>query len=316
MASPFTPANGPQHSVNSYTVGWITALPDELQAAQIMLDEEHAEPYDFSQPQNDSNTYTYGRVGEHHVIITGMPRPYGTTSAATTATETTNSHPNLRFVCSSVSELVYHDPSMTFVWEMSLSAILEANPSPGANDSVSELTGHIGAPPQALQKVVTDLSTRHEREESKIPAIMEDALEKYPKLKKSKKWDRPSSETDLLFQETFYRNGDLSWKQKVGEDYRPEGQYIRPVRDDSCPVVHLGIIGSGNTLEKDVNDRERILLRMLPAEALCLEMESGGVMNVFPSLVIRGICDFGDRRKNDVWPLTRRCQIRVSLRLF
>ncbi|KAK3616502.1 hypothetical protein LTR22_027045 [Elasticomyces elasticus] len=182
----------------------------------------------------------------------------------------------------------------------------QANPSPGANDSVSELTGHIGAPPQALQKVVTYFSTRHEREESKIPAIMEDALEKYHKLKISKKWDRPSSEKDLLFldllfQETFYRNGELSWKQKVGEDYRPEGEYIRPVRDDSCPVVHLGIIGSGNALEKDVKDRERILPRMLPAEALCLEMESGGVMNVFSSLVIRDICDYGDRRKNDMW---------------
>ncbi|KAK3613177.1 hypothetical protein LTR22_028268, partial [Elasticomyces elasticus] len=264
----------------------------------------HAEPNVFSQPQNDSNTYTYGRVGEHHVIITSMPRPYGMTSAATTATEMNNSHPNFRFALFfgigagvprpkhdiRLGDVVVSDPrgqSGGVIQYDLMKAQQQANPIPGANESVSELTGHIGAPPQALQNVVTDLSTRHEQEESKIPAIMEDALEKYPKLKESKKWDRPSSETDLLFQETFYRNGDLSWKQKVGEDYRPEAEYIRPVRDHSCPVVHIGTIGSGDTLAKDVNDRETILLRMLPAEALCLGMESGGVMNVFPSLVIR-----------------------------
>ncbi|KAK3635519.1 hypothetical protein LTR56_014686 [Elasticomyces elasticus] len=192
MASPFTPANGPHYSVDSYTVGWIAALPDELQAAQIMLDEEHAEPNDFSQPQNDSNTYTYGRVGEHHVIITGMPRPYGTTSAATMATEMTNSHPNLRFglfvgIGAGVprpkhdvrlGDVVVSNPrgqSGGVIQYDLMKAHQQANPVPGANESVSELTGHIGAPPQALQKVLTDLSTRHEREESKIPAIMEES---------------------------------------------------------------------------------------------------------------------------------------------
>lgn len=34
---------------------------------------------------------------------------------------------------------------------------------------------------------------------------------------------------------------------------------------------------------------------------LCFEMEAAGLMNNFPCLVIRGICDYSDSHKNDVW---------------
>ena len=30
-------------------------------------------------------------------------------------------------------------------------------------------------------------------------------------------------------------------------------------------------------------------------------MEAAGVMNTFPCLVIRGICDYADTHKNDAW---------------
>ena len=35
--------------------------------------------------------------------------------------------------------------------------------------------------------------------------------------------------------------------------------------------------------------------------AKCVEMEAAGLMNIFPSLVIRGICDYADSHKNDKW---------------
>jgi nucleoside phosphorylase len=34
---------------------------------------------------------------------------------------------------------------------------------------------------------------------------------------------------------------------------------------------------------------------------LCFEMEAAGLMNAFPCLVIRGICDYSDTHKNDKW---------------
>ena len=34
---------------------------------------------------------------------------------------------------------------------------------------------------------------------------------------------------------------------------------------------------------------------------LCFEMEAAGIMNRFPCLVIRGICDYCDSHKNKQW---------------
>jgi nucleoside phosphorylase len=34
---------------------------------------------------------------------------------------------------------------------------------------------------------------------------------------------------------------------------------------------------------------------------LCFEMEAAGLMNRFPCLVIRGICDYADSHKNKRW---------------
>jgi hypothetical protein len=36
-------------------------------------------------------------------------------------------------------------------------------------------------------------------------------------------------------------------------------------------------------------------------DVLCFEMEAAGLMNHFPCLVIRCICDYSDSHKNDEW---------------
>ncbi|THX16167.1 hypothetical protein D6D13_01845 [Aureobasidium pullulans] len=65
---------------------------------------------------------------------------------------------------------------------------------------------------------------------------------------------------------------------------------------------HYGIIASGNVLVKDAKSRQELLNHMPPnCECLCYEMEAAGLMNSFPCLVIRGICDYADAHKNDQW---------------
>ncbi|CAG8014027.1 unnamed protein product [Penicillium salamii] len=36
-------------------------------------------------------------------------------------------------------------------------------------------------------------------------------------------------------------------------------------------------------------------------DVLCFEMEGAGLMDHFPCLVIRGICDYADSHKNKIW---------------
>lgn len=75
-----------------------------------------------------------------------------------------------------------------------------------------------------------------------------------------------------------------------------------PRRIPEIPKVHYGVIASGNTLVKDTCFREQ-LLRHMPTDCdcICYEMEAAGLMNNFPCLVIRGICDYADSHKNDQW---------------
>ena len=49
---------------------------------------------------------------------------------------------------------------------------------------------------------------------------------------------------------------------------------------------------------KDACIRDKLIIEK---DVLCFEMEAAGLMNHFPCLVIRGICDYSDSHKNNVW---------------
>ena len=46
-------------------------------------------------------------------------------------------------------------------------------------------------------------------------------------------------------------------------------------------------------------ERDRISREL--GGVLCFEMEAAGLMNTFPCLIIRGICDYSDSHKNKNW---------------
>ena len=85
----------PDFTNNDYTVGWICALDAELAASQAMLDEEHP---DLLQDENDTNSYTLGRIGKHNVVLACLPSgTTGISAAATAATNLLRSFPRVRF---------------------------------------------------------------------------------------------------------------------------------------------------------------------------------------------------------------------------
>jgi nucleoside phosphorylase len=77
-----------------------------------------------------------------------------------------------------------------------------------------------------------------------------------------------------------------------------EGKVRRNARGDTSPEAHYGVIASGNRVIKSAAERDRLGRDL---QALCVEMEAAGLMNDFPCLVIRGVCDYADSRKNNDW---------------
>lgn len=62
----------PQYSNQDYTVGWFSALArSELTAARTMLDKKHKNPDNMN--EDDENTYVFGGIGGHNVVVACMP---------------------------------------------------------------------------------------------------------------------------------------------------------------------------------------------------------------------------------------------------
>ncbi|THC89018.1 hypothetical protein EYZ11_011538 [Aspergillus tanneri] len=80
---------------DDYTVAWICALPLEIAAAKIMLDEVHPP---LSQTHADHNVYTLGSISGHNVVVACLPAGvYGTISASTVVSHLVSTYPNIQF---------------------------------------------------------------------------------------------------------------------------------------------------------------------------------------------------------------------------
>jgi nucleoside phosphorylase len=72
----------------------------------------------------------------------------------------------------------------------------------------------------------------------------------------------------------------------------------RPERDHQGPVVHYGLIASGNKVIKNAVLRDELRDKH---NIICFEMETAGLINSLPVVVIRGVSDYADSYKNDAW---------------
>ncbi|KAH0332324.1 Pfs, NACHT and ankyrin domain protein, partial [Aureobasidium melanogenum] len=277
----------------------------------MMLDHEYVQPKSFTKNVNDPNRYSWGRIGEHLVVIASLPAgEYGTTSTAITAQGLRSSLPHIRvgllvgIGAGIPGEKCDVDGTVTVRRDIRLGDVVVSSPD-GTNAGVVqydlvkakssfERKGSLNSPPLALRNALSALQAKHEYQEPKIPSILSGALGKYPKA--APKYSRPAERSDRLYRACCSHTG--------GEDCRncdQAGKIQRAPREDS--QVHYGTIACGNTLVKSAAYRDEIVswLYKENVDPLCFEMEAAGLMNAFPCLVIRGICDYGDSHKNDAW---------------
>ncbi|KAF3914132.1 hypothetical protein AA313_de0207640 [Arthrobotrys entomopaga] len=108
-----------------------------------------------------------------------------------------------------------------------------------------------------------------------------------------KKYKKPT--IDILYRTEFTHPEEGA---NCSEACDPPNLISRPERaeDEDSPMIHYGQIASANRLMKNAGIRDR-----LSNDVLCFEMEAAGLMNHFPCLVIRGICDYSDSHKNKEW---------------
>ncbi|CAI7609518.1 unnamed protein product [Penicillium viridicatum] len=293
-----------------YEIAWIAALHIERAAAEAMLDEEHAAPTGFTRQQTDANVYTWGRIGEHNIVIASLASGvYGTTSAATTASSLLASLPSIRVGLLvgigggiarpdddqdiRLGDVVVSQPSGT------TGGVCQYDLIKAKSGDKRERKGFLGRPPTVLLNALSSIQAYHERKDSKVPCFLQEMLENNPKMAKRSKqntgYTHQGSDSDRLFK--------ASCDHIPGPDCRhcdTVDEVQRDTRETTDPDIHYGTIASGNTLVKDAATRDRIVAD-IGEDCICFEMEAAGLMNHFPCLVIRGICDYADSHKNDRW---------------
>ncbi len=156
-----------------------------------------------------------------------------------------------------------------------------------------EHTGSLNKPPSVLLTALSKLEAGKEREGSHISEHLSVMVSKYPRMKSE--YTNQGQEHVVLFEAKYEHVGSGSTCDHC-DDNR---QINRPARDGNGPVIHYGLIASGNQVMRDAITRDK--LRRELDDILCFEMEAAGLMDDFPCLVIRGICDYADSHKNKRW---------------
>ncbi|KAL6901385.1 hypothetical protein GGI43DRAFT_404805 [Trichoderma evansii] len=299
----------PVFTRNDYTIGWVCALSTELTAATAMLDSKHDL---LNTPPRDKNNYTLGSIGKHNIVIACLPKgKQGTTSAAVVATQMLESFPSVKFglmigvgggiPCDDhdirLGDVVVSTPTSSFP------GVVQWDMGKAEEGSSFERIGSLNNPPRTLLTALQRLETQHEMEGSIIEELIDEMMKKWPRLKL--KYARPDSLKDILFaSDNAHQQGTVE-KGQPGRDKEScsccdiTKSVEREQRDDAT-MVHYGLIASGNKVIKDAILRDK-LNNDLGGNVLCVEMEAAGLMDTFPCLVIRGICDYADSHKNDTW---------------
>ncbi|KAL4967131.1 putative wd40 protein [Aspergillus stella-maris] len=286
---------------DQYTVGWICALETEYVAARALLEKQHSRPETLS--PNDNNHYTLGEIGGHQVVIAVLPDgDYGTSSAAGVARDMLHSFPNIRF-----GLMVGIGGGVPTKRDIRLGDIVVSSSRKGQGgllqyDLGKELqgqdfhqTGFLNQPPSILRTAIAGLQAKYELEGHQLKESIQAVLEGNKRLKR--KYAQPPLETDRLFESYFaHPNSEAS----CGEFCDSSKLIRRPTRTDEedNPAVHYGLIASGNRVIKDATFRDKLAAEQ---DVLCFEMEAAGLMNHFPCLVIRGVCDYADSHKSKEW---------------
>ena len=289
-------STAPLLSHNDYTVACICPMGVELAAMEAMLDEIH----ESLPSRRDQNIYTVGRIGVHNVMIATMPET-GNNQAASVATQLLNDFQSIRFGLLvgigggipdggdndiRLGDVVVSKPTATF------GGVVQYDMGKVKDGELFERTGSLRGPPALLRASVQRLQAQQARKGSQIPRFLEEMLKNSPNMLENG-YVHQGSEADLLFEAGYPHQGPGTCDQC---DLTKKIQ--RAPRTNNNSRIHYGTIGSANVVIKDSVTRDSLKERF---GILCVEMEAAGLMDDFPCLVIRGICDYADSHKNKRW---------------
>ncbi|KAK8925490.1 hypothetical protein VCV18_005919 [Metarhizium anisopliae] len=291
--------------INSkYHVGWISAIHPENVAARAFLDDEYDGPYYKS--STDSNDYTLAKIKEHNVVVAVLPAgEYGVASAAQVAANMMRTFPNIKIgLMVGIGGGAPHQKHDIRLGDVVVSVprngfggVFHYNFGKSIQGKKFQETKHLNMPPISLLAAVNGLKSQYALRGHSLIKNIDDVLEKYLDLQEE--YSRPDPGSDRLYRSDIIHasDDDAPCAEVCSQD--PSCLVARSERPKRKEItIHHGLIASADNLLKDAYIRDKLAMEK---DVLCFEMEAAGLMDNFPCLAIRGICDYSDTHKNDEW---------------
>lgn len=283
------------------------ALPIESDAVRAVFDHqwdnENDDQVPFDKAVGDDNAYVTGVIGRHNVVLAYLPN-MGSVSAAHVAKDCQKSYPNISLalvvgICGVVPgndgiERLLGDVIVSkgvINYEFGRKYDDKFVRKDTIQDNYSRHTGY-------LKTAMAKFTSLHDRRNLKrrMNKYLED-LQQDSELKAH----YPGKEKDWLFEADYRHAGD---EGAPCESTCCPDRLVRRQRllgnQDTDPVVHVGTVACGSGVIRSAKFRDMIA-QTDREKPIAFEMEGIGAWDVFPTLIIKGACDYADSHKTKVW---------------
>jgi nucleoside phosphorylase len=323
------------------TVAVFCALPLEADAVIELFDETRGERRISRKAMRDENIYTFGRISSLNVILIHMGG-MGKGSAAHAASSLRASYPEVNLalvvgICGGVpgeredGELILGDIVIS-------DGIVQYDFGRQYPDAYMAKFGSevLGPPSIKLRGMLAMLKGirgrgRIESKTRSYLGVLRDRLG-------AKRTVHPGIARDTLFQSTYHHKHHTSTCTVCSNG---PGSVCKEARAQTCqqlgceetflvprarlqessidsghppsPNIHFGLVGSGDTVMKSGQHRDRIATQH---NLIAFEMEGSGVWDYFPCLIIKGVCDYADSHKSQHWQSYAACTAAACMRAF
>lgn len=287
---------------DGFEIAIVCALPLEADAVEALFDhhwEDDGAYYDKA--PGDPNAYSTGTIGRHNVVLAHMPG-MGKVNAALVASNCRSSFPNIRLaLVVGIAGIVPFGPQNEerILGDVIISdGVIQSDfgwQLPEGFVRKNTLLDTLGRPNTEVRAILAKLKgLRGRKSLSEDMVRYLDTLRREPLLTA----EYPGVEQDKLFGPIYRYSSD----GQTCEEHGCDGEVLPRKRlqsgSSSSPAVHFGMIACGDSVVKSGKDRDRIATT---ENILAFEMESTGVWDVFPCVVIKGGCDYADSHKNEDW---------------
>ncbi|KAK5994861.1 hypothetical protein PT974_03247 [Cladobotryum mycophilum] len=325
----------PSHR-GEFKVAIICALPLEYDAVYLTFDEVCDEGLSqYGRAEGDFNNYTTSRIGKCNVVLTLLAR-MGKVSAASAATSLRSSFVNLRLallvgVCGvsprnqSGKEILLGDVIVSKAVVQHDFGRLYPDRFVRKDDAADRL----GELNQELRKfiIMFDTASGLRNLEQHTASFLQEMQTRAVRTEHANRYTYPGASEDRLFDASYRHKHQVSpscicgtWEndadpvcdaapssccsdlgcddREVVRRTRLQAKVQEATEISQLPAIHLGIVASGDLVLKSAADRDRIAQ---DTHAIAFEMESAGVWEQLPCIMVKGACDYADSHKNKAW---------------